>query len=241
MNFGIVLGAVVLAAGIAGAGYLVGDSLITSKQPLRTVTVKGLSERAVEANLGFWPIRFVATGATLEQARTSLETSETAVNRFLEERGFAAEEIQVQNVLVEDRAAGYNAGSIQDEYRFVLTEDLLVTTDKVQDLAAASREVADLLRQGVVFSADAYSAGASFVFTGINDLKSEMLTEATQRAKDTAAQFATESGANVGTIQSANQGVFEILPAVEIPNDRPEKQIDKKVRVVTTITYSLVN
>jgi hypothetical protein len=241
MNFGIVMGAVVLAVGIGGAGYLVGDALIESKQPLRTVTVKGLSERAVEANLGFWPIRFVATGASLEEARTSLEVAETAVNRFLTDRGFAAEEIQVQNVLVEDRAAGYNSSGMQDEYRFVLTEELLVTTDKVQDLATASREVADLLRQGVVFSADAYSAGASFVFTGINDLKSEMLTEATQRAKDTAAQFATESGANVGNIQNANQGVFEILPAVEIPNDRPEKQIDKKVRVVTTITYSLVN
>lgn len=241
MNFGTVVSAVVLAAGIAGAGFLVGDALVESKQPLRTVTVKGLSERAVQANLGFWPVRFVATGATLEAARASLETSETAVNRFLTERGFAPEEIQVQNVLVEDRAAGYNSGAMQDEYRFVLTEELLVTTDKVEELASASREVADLLRQGVVFSADAYSAGASFVFTGINDLKSEMLTEATQRAKDTAAQFATESGANVGAIQSANQGVFEILPAVEIPNDRPEKQIDKKVRVVTTITYSLVN
>ncbi len=118
---------------------------------------------------------------------------------------------------------------------------MLVTTDRVQDLAEASRSVADLLRQGVVFSSDAYSAGASFVFTGINDLKSEMLTEATQRAKETAEQFATESGAQVGDIQTANQGVFEILPAVEIPNDRPEKQIDKKVRVVTTITYFLVD
>lgn len=144
-------------------------------------------------------------------------------------------------MLVEDRAADYNAGSMNDEYRFVLTEDMLVTTARVTELADASRSVADLLRQGVVFSSDAYSAGASFVFTNINDLKSEMLTEATTRAKETAAQFATESGAQVGDIQSANQGVFEILPAVDIPNDRPEKQIDKKVRVVTTITYFLVD
>ncbi len=43
----------------------------------------------------------------------------------------------------------------------------------------------------------------------------------------------------MGDIQNANQGIFEIKPAVEIPNDRPEKQIDKTVRVVTTITYFL--
>ena len=66
-----------------------------------------------------------------------------------------------------------------------------------------------------------------------------MLTEATQRAREAAQKFAEESGAKVGDIQSANQGIFEVNPAVEIPNDRPEKQIDKKIRVVTTITYFL--
>jgi len=241
MKLAGIVAALCVAAGIALSGWFIGSALVESRQPLRIVTVKGLSERAVEANLGFWPIRFVATGATLEAARSSLEISEAAVRAFLTDRGFADTEIQVQNVLVEDRAAGYSASSMNDEYRFVLTEDLLVTTDRVRDLADASRSVADLLRQGVVFSADAYSAGASFVFTGINDLKGEMLTEATQRAKETAEQFAAESGAQVGDIQTANQGVFEILPAVEIPNDRPEKQIDKKVRVVTTITYFLVD
>ncbi len=241
MKLAGIVGALLVAMGIALGGWFVGTSLVESRQPLRTVNVKGLSERSVQADLGFWPIRFVATGPTLEAARSSLEASEAAVRTFLEDRGFAEAEIQVQSVLVEDRAAGYNAGSTPDEYRFVLTEDMLVTTDRVAELADASRSVADLLRQGVVFSSDAYSAGASFVFTNINDLKSEMLTEATQRAKETAAQFATESGAAVGDIQSANQGVFEILPAVEIPNERPEKQIDKKVRVVTTITYFLID
>lgn len=241
MKFVGVVAALLVAAGIALSGWFVGTSLVESRQPLRVVTVKGLSERAVQANLGFWPIRFVATGPTLEAARASLENSEAAVRRFLSARNFDDSEIQVQNVLVEDRAAGYNAGSMPDEYRFVLTEDMLVTTDRVNDLADASRSVADLLRQGVVFSSDAYSAGASFVFTDINELKSGMLTEATQRARETAEQFAVESGAKVGAIQTANQGVFEVLPAVDIPNDRPEKQIDKKVRVVTTITYFLTD
>lgn len=239
MKIAAIIGASVLAIGIALGGWFVGSSIVTSREPLRVVTVKGLSERAVEANLGFWPIRFVATGATLEDARTGLARSEEAVRAFLAERGFSEEEIEVQTVLVEDRAAGYNAGTTPDQYRFVLTEDMLVTTERVRELAEASQGVADLLRQGVVFSSDAYSAGASFVYTGINDLKSEMLTESTQRARETAEQFAAESGAAVGAIQTANQGVFEILPAVEIPNDRPEKQIDKKVRVVTTITYFL--
>ncbi len=241
MRLVYLLSAIVLAAGMSLGSWFVGTSLVKSREPLRIVTVKGLSERPVRADLGFWPIRFVATGPNLETARSGLEASERAVRQFLTSKGFEEADIGVQNITVEDRYAGYNAGNTPDDVRFVLTEDMLVTSRDVDALADASRSVADLLRSGVVFSSDAYSAGPSFVFTGINDLKSEMLTEATQRARDTAEQFADESGAHVGDIQTANQGVFEILPAVDIPNDRPDKQIDKRVRVVTTITYFLTD
>jgi hypothetical protein len=205
------------------------------------VTVKGLSERQVKADLGFWPVRFVVTGATLEDARGKLEASEAAVRSFLAARGFTGGDMQVQNIQVEDRMAGYSANQTPEDTRFVLTEDLLVKSAEVQKLADASRMIGDLLKSGVVFSADAYNAGPSFVFTKVNDLKGDMLTEATKRAREAAEKFAVESGAKVGDIQSANQGIIEINPAVEIPNDRPEKQIDKKVRVVTTITYFLTD
>lgn len=233
------LGAIVLAAGMALAGWFVADGLVTSRAPLQTVTVKGLAERDVKADLGFWPIRFVATGPTLEETNAALQRSERAVREFLTSEGFAEDAISVQNIQVEDRLAGYNASNTRDDARFVLTEDLLVTTDNVDALGHAARAVTQLLSAGVVFSSDSYSAGPSFIFTRLNDFKGEMLTEATGRAREAAQKFAEESGANVGRIRSANQGVFQINPAVSIPNDRPDKQVNKKIRVVTTITYFL--
>ena len=228
-----------IGLGVASGGFLAGEALVQSRLGYRVVTVKGLSERQVKADLGFWPVRFVVTGATLEDARGKLEASEAAVRSFLAARGFTDNDMQVQNIQVEDRMAGYSANQTPEDTRFVLTEDLLVKSAEVQKLADASRMIGDLLKSGVVFSADAYNAGPSFVFTKVNDLKGDMLTEATRRAREAAEKFAVESGAKVGDIQSANQGIIEINPAVEIPNDRPEKQIDKKVRVVTTITYFL--
>ncbi len=228
-----------MGLGVAAGGMLAGQSLVESRLGYRVVTVKGLSEREVTANLGFWPIRFVTTGPTLEDARGKLEVSETSVKNFLKANGFADADMQVQNIQVEDRIAGYNAQGTPEESRFVLTEDLLLRSVEVDKLQASARMIGDLLKSGVVFSADAYNAGPSFIFTGVNELKGEMLTEATIRAKEAAEKFATESGAKVGDIQSANQGIIEISPAIEIPNDRPEKQVQKKVRVVTTITYFL--
>jgi hypothetical protein len=239
--FSRVIAGGLIGLGVASGGFLAGEALLKSRLGFRTVTVKGLSEREAKADLGFWPIRFVATGPTLEAARSALETSETSVKAFLAGRGFAEADYSVQNIQVEDRMAGYNAQQTPQDTRFVVTEDMLVKSTDVQKLADTSRAIGDLLKSGVVFSSDAYNAGPSFIFTKIADLKGEMLTEATQRAREAAEKFATESGAKVGDIQTANQGIIEVNPAVAIPNDRPDKQIDKKVRVVTTITYLLVD
>jgi hypothetical protein len=232
------LAAGILAAGVAGAGFLGGQSLVHSRLGFRTVTVKGLAERPVKADLGFWPIRFVATGGTLEEARQRLETSEAAVRAYLTAKGFKPENIQVKNIRVQDKAADYSQGYAADA-RFILNEDILVTSTEVDRLAAAARTTGDLLKAGVVFSSDSYNAGPSYVFTGINALKGDLLAEATTRAREAAQTFAQQSGARVGGIQNASQGVIEVNPAVEIPDESADKQIDKKVRVVSTITYFL--
>ncbi len=234
-----ILAAALVGFGVAAGGYLAGESLVKSRLGFRTVTVKGLAEREVKADLGFWPLRFVTTGSTLEDARAKLEVAEKSVRSFLGKNGFVDGDMAVQNIQVEDRIANYNGQEPPEGSRFALTEDLLVKSAEVDKLSGSARLVGDLLKEGVVFSSDAYNAGPSFIFTGVNSLKGDMLTEATKRAKEAAQKFAAESGAKVGDIQNANQGIIEINPAVEIPNDRPEKQIMKKVRVVTTITYFL--
>ncbi len=231
--------AAIVAGGIAFAGFSAGQSLVHSRLGFRTVTVKGLSERPVKADLGFWSISFVATGDSLEEARQALTSSETAVKAFLTARGFPATAYQVQNIRVEDKLANaYSNGGLNGP-RYILTENLMVKTTEVDKLAEASRNSGDLLKEGVVFANDGSSSGPSFQFTGLNELKGALLTEATQRAREAADKFAKESGAKVGAIQNANQGVIEVNPAVEIPDSPPDRQIDKKVRVVTTITYFL--
>ncbi len=231
--------AIVIAIGLALAGWLAGQGLVESRLGHRTVVVKGFSERLVKADIGFLPVRFNALGAELESARAALERSEQAVLRYLKAKGFAADDWEVQNIKVEDRLTAYNSSGAPRANRFVLTEDIVVRSKDVDKLVAASRNISDLLKDGVVLTSDQYNSGASFVFTGLNDLKPEMLTEATKRARKAAEQFARESGAKVGAIFSANQGLFTIGPAINIPNERPDKQVEKKVRVVTTITYFL--
>lgn len=232
--------AVLLAIGIAAGGFFAGHGLVKSRLGFRTVTVKGLAERSVKADLGFLPIRFTANGATLDEARNTLTQGESVVKNYLKAQGFADNAISVQNIRVEDKwANSYGNNQIQEGLRYSLTEDILVKSNEVDKVSKAASGLSGLLAQGVVLSGDEYNSGAKFLFTKLNDLKPELLSEATKKAREAAQKFATESGAKVGAIQNANQGVIEVNPAIEIPNESGDKQVDKSVRVVTTVTYFL--
>lgn len=229
-----------LALGIAGAGFLLGQNILDSRQPTKTVTVKGLAERLVKADLGFWPLKYQVSAATLEEARAKLDTATNAIEAYIKTHGFTKDNYFVQSLRVQDKlASSYN--QFRPETRFVLTQTILLQSKEVDKVAKASRGIGDLLKAGIILSGSSYEVGPSFKFTGLNALKGEMLTIATKRAREAALKFAEESGAKVGGIRHANQGVFSIQAAVPIPNVSDDEQIEKKVRVVSTITYFLVD
>jgi hypothetical protein len=77
------------------------------------------------------------------------------------------------------------------------------------------------------------------VFTRLNDLKPAMIAEATANARAAAEQFARDSGSAPGDIRQANQGVFVILPRDQAPGINESSQLQKIVRVVSTVQYLL--
>ena len=87
----------------------------------------------------------------------------------------------------------------------------MVRSNDVEKISNAAKGISELLSQGIIFSSDSYNGGPSFMFTKLNDLKPQLLSEATQRAKEAAQKFATESGSKVGKIQDANQGIICLL------------------------------
>ena len=124
--------------------------------------------------------------------------------------------------------------------RFILTQSVELQTNKVDAVADALTASNELIAGGIVFSQD-YGGGSrvSYLFTKLNDIKPEMLEEATRNAKEAALQFAKNSGSKVGKIRRASQGVFSVQPKVDALNMQENRQIDKKVRVVSTVEYWL--
>lgn len=224
-----------LCAGLIGLGYLGSSGFLEGKALERTVTVKGLSEREVPTDIAIWPIRFSEADNDLVSLYARIERDNTLVTDFLLEHGFTAEEISVSAPAITDRQAqsyGDGGGVL---FRYVATSAITVYTTKTDQVRATQTRLVDLGKQGVVISGDDYQARTQFLFTGLNDIKPDMIEEATRNAREVAGKFAADSASLLGRIKTASQGQFSI-------DDRDSNTpYIKKVRVVSTVEYYLTD
>ncbi len=224
-----------LVAGLALLGWLLGSSLIRFKQFERTVSVKGLAERDVPADIAIWPVVFTAASNDLARVYADLDGAAAKLTAYLQAQGFSAEELTVAPPSVVDKLAQQWGGGGDVGLRYTATQTVTVYTSRVELVRTAKSGLAELGKQGLVIGGNEYQSRTEYLFTGLNELKPGMVEEATRNAREVAAKFAADSSSRLGKIKQAQQGVFSI-------NDRDANTPHiKKVRVVSTVEYYLAD
>lgn len=232
--------ALLLGIGVAVGGFLMGQGFVKARLGDRSVSVKGLSEREVKADLALWALRFVSTGNELTATQAQVKANADAVMAFLKAHGFADGDVEIQAPQVTDRLAqAYSSGPV--ESRFIIAQQVVLRSTDIDKVAKANSEVSQLIDQGVVLSNEYGPIRPSYLFTKIAELKPEMIEEATKRAREAADTFAADSGSHLAGIRRAYQGQFEIQPRDATPGAQETEQIAKTVRVVSTIEYNLAD
>lgn len=233
-----VISSAILAVGIIVGGWLVTEGLKDIRTGDRYVTVKGMSERDVEADLAIWPIRYVAASDQLDQAQRDIQRSREAVERFLGKYGITAGQIELQRLDVTDTTT--NPYQTQPSpNRFIISHTLLVRSEAPDQVRTAAQHMGELIDAGVVISNEYGPSGPTYLFKGLNDIKPALIAEATAAARASAEQFAKDANAALGGLRRANQGVIQILPRDEGAGLSEENQFAKTVRVVSTLEYYL--
>jgi hypothetical protein len=233
-----VVPAVLIAAGLVIGGFAVASGIRNFRTADRFVSVKGISEKEVKANLALWPLRVTATSNSLQEAQARIAKDAATVRRFFESGGLPAGAIETHGVEATDLLTQtYRQGAPTS--RYIVTQTLMVRTEDVDRISALNQRVGEIVEAGVVMSAEGGPQGPFYLFTRLNDIKPGMIAEATKNARAAAQQFAADSGSSLGPIRQASQGVFQILPRDAAPGQSEEKQIVKTVRVVSTVEYLL--
>ena len=194
------------------------------------VTVKGLAEREVLADKVVWPLPFKCVSNDMQQLYNEIEKNNSIVVEFLKEGGITEDEIIISAPAVTDRLAqSYVPDNIK--FRYQAEAVITVTSSQVEKVIDLMKKQINLMKQGIIISNE-YNYNISFEYTSLNDIKPEMVEEATRNARAVAQKFAEDSGSDLGKIRQATQGQFSIS------SDETTPQI-KNIRVVTTVKYAL--
>lgn len=226
--------AAILAVGIFAAGLCIRSAATRIAGDKSTASVRGLCEREVTADKVTWPLVTMSTGNDLQALYDRSQTTNAAIVEFLKKGGITDVEISVNPPLVRDEyVSSYDRSRVTD--RYTLTNVIVVTSADVMKVRSLIKGQADLLRAGIAILADSYQYPTTYEFTGLNEIKPQMIAEATRNAREAAAKFASDSGSKIGRILNASQGQFSITD-----RDAYTPYI-KNIRVVTTLTYSIDN
>lgn len=228
----ILLVGVFISVGLIILGIEIRYGMTHLKNSHRTVTVRGLCEREVNANKVTWPIVSKEVGNDLPTIYNNVENTNRMILQFLKNNGIEETEISINPPVVIDLQAdrySYN----QNPYRYNVTNVLVVTSSKVEKVNELIKKQTQLLKEGIAIVAGDYQYQTIYEYTDLNAIKPAMIAEATKNAREAADKFAEDSGSKVGRIQTASQGQFSI-------EDRDQyTPYIKKIRVVSSIIYYL--
>lgn len=222
-----------IAVGFAALGYLLARATTDFKQYERSVTVKGLSEHEFGADIVIWPIQFTAADNDLEALYVRVQSNTAKVQAFLRQNGVAESEMTVSAPSITDKAAQQYGGGDRAEFRYTAVQTITVYSPKVEAIRAVMGSMSELGKQGIVLTSGNYESQPEYVFERLNEVKPQMIEEATRQAREVAEKFASDSNSRLGKIKSASQGQFTISD-----RDKNNPHI-KKVRVVSTVEYYL--
>jgi uncharacterized protein len=224
-----------LAIGIALAGYFVSETMVKSKTGINTAEVKGLAERLVTSDEASWTVQFhvtVTDETPLKDLYTRAETFQHKLVETLRAQGFQENEVSVGALNYTTEEYRNNNQEVV-ELKRTITGAVSLVTKQVEQVFVVRNDVAKLIADDITIE----NENPRFRYTKLNEIKPEMLKEATQNARLAAEEFAKNADVKVGNIQRAKQGGFEIVDEGDDYND--SNKINKVARVVTTIRFYL--
>ena len=175
----------------------------------RSVYVKGLCEREVKADKVIWPITYKVMSNDNQTLYKEIARQREEVMAFLLRNGISAEEVSVANPSISDKFAN-EYGDNNRAYRYIATSVVTVCSSQVDLVRELMAKQSELLTKNVLIVDNNWENPVEFTYEGLNDIKPEMIEEATRNAREAAEKFAKDSVSRLGRIREASQGTFSI-------------------------------
>ena len=204
------LSAIIFAIAIVVASIFLGNAYADRNKVNNSIEVTGLGKADFSSDLIVWEGRFGAQDINLKQAYITLEQNKATIDDYLSSKGINDNQLIYSAVKTNQKnkqVYSENGNYVGEEFvGYELTQSIKIESKDVDKIEKLSREITELLNQGVKF----YSEPPRYYYTKLADLKIEMISKATEDARIRAEKISEFSGGNLGELQSARMGIFQI-------------------------------
>lgn len=237
--------ALILSLGFIISAAVIGYTIKQFKGTNNSITVKGLAEKPIKADSARWEISLQTSHASdsIPQAYQLLDEEMKTLQAFFTEHGFKSAEIQLGNKSSQPyyQEVENEEGKTKREFKgYLAMQSLIVTTRDIQKIEKTAKDAYLLDEKGI-----GIEQKPEYLVSNLEDIKMSLIANATKNAHSRANEFAKVGGVDVGTMRSASQGAFYILPESGSDDDSDyggaydKATINKIARVVVTINYSI--
>lgn len=241
-KIGMIMLGLTLAFGMVTSTLIATRSAENIAQKSQRITVKGLAEKNVKADLAVWRPIVNVRGSNLQDAYARLQENVSAFKHFLKSHGIEDKNIKrgsMQSAPIYQMLPNGNQSNEIIGYSLDLPFE--ITSKKVETISSLYDEAGDLVREGIGIGGQV----PQYYVSQIEEVKFSLLAEATKNARQRAEEFAKSSQVKVGNLRAATQGVFQIVPQNSTETADfglyDTTTIDKTVKVVVSAEYGIVD
>jgi len=237
---GLLLLGVFLAAGIIAGTFIVAKTVEQVKFQNQRIQVKGFAERTITSDIAVWRGQITTRSTELVAAYAGLQADLEQVLSYLEQQGINKENVSISSVITNIQYQRTDQGMTTNVVEgYNLIQPVSITSTNIEQVADIANEITVLIKDGIEID----SFPPQYFYTKLDDIKIELLGEATKNAYMRAEQLAQNSGSKVGSLKYASQGVFQITPvySTEVSDygTYDTSTVEKSAKAVVTMEYSI--
>ena len=228
---------IIFCSSLVSMAKICANAALSIKQK-GTVQVKGFATQQISSNLGIFGARIQASNPDLKLAYAQLAADKAKVAEFLKKNNVDEAIVGWNAVNIEERYVVNETGhTLNQVYQYTVTQSFKFQTSNVGLVQTLSAAISELLNQGVRLTI--YTP--MYLYTDLENLKVEMIGNATENAKKRARIISERGKFKLGNISQVRVGVFQITPLnsndVSDYGVNDTTTIQKEIKCVVDIDY----
>ena len=181
-----------------------------NKSKEENINVTGSAKRDFTSDIIVWSATYHNKNMSLKEAYKDLDRDRDVIKTYLLEQNIPTEDILFTSISMTEKyktAVDKDGVRTHDFDGYYLSQNITIESKLVEKIELLSRNITNLIDLGV----EIQSNQPYYFYSKLEDLKIDLISEATENATLRAVKIAEKSNSHFGKVKKAQMGVFQII------------------------------